>query len=109
MDEQMAEGVSAAAGTAFVVGGNGLSGALDNVSGSGASVTVQAKSHVALNGSSDAVTMGAGSNLAVNGSNDAITATKRDGTRPPRICAMLNARSGREQIRSSSFPQAPTS
>jgi hypothetical protein len=107
MDEQMAEGVSAAAGTAFVVGGNGLSGALDNVSGSGASVTVQA--NVALNGSSDAVTMGAGSNLAVNGSNDAITATKRDGTRLPRICAMLNARSGREQIRSSSFPQAPTS
>jgi uncharacterized repeat protein (TIGR03803 family) len=71
--------VQALTGTGLAVGGNGLSGALDQVNGSGASVTVQANSNVVLTGSNDSVSMGAGSNLSVAGSNDAISATSGDG------------------------------
>jgi uncharacterized repeat protein (TIGR03803 family) len=70
--------VSAAIGTAFAVGGNGISGTLDQVVGSGASVTVQAASNVGLTGSNDSVTMGAGSNLIVSGSTNTISATAGD-------------------------------
>ena len=71
--------VNAASGTGVTVGGNGLSGAMDVVNGSSATVGVGANSRVTLNGSSDTVTVGAGSHLAVNGSTDAITATTGDG------------------------------
>jgi hypothetical protein len=71
--------VTAATGTALAVGGNGVSGATDNITDSGASVTVQAASRVILIGSNDSVTMGAGSHLIISGSGDTISATTGDG------------------------------
>jgi hypothetical protein len=70
--------VHAASGTAITVGGNGLGGAKDVVSGSSLSVALQANSYLAVTGSSDEVTMAAGSNLRVTGSNDAVAGTKGD-------------------------------
>ena len=71
--------VYAAAGTGFTVGGASTTGTTDTVSGSNATITLQASSHLQLHGATDSVTMGAGSNLAVFGSNDSVAATTGDG------------------------------
>jgi hypothetical protein len=62
----------------FAVGGNGQSGTLDNVNGSGANITLRASSNLAVTGSTDTVSMGAYSNLSISGFTDAITATTGD-------------------------------
>jgi hypothetical protein len=70
--------IDAAKGTGLTIGGDGLTGTTDTVSGSNVSVALEANSHMIVKGSKDTVTISGVSNLTVAGSNDAVAANKGD-------------------------------